>query len=182
MMRMMWQFPKHGRSVRQYLLLALCGLLFACSSEKSDAGEGAAYRADLIKAIRQSSKIVVTEHSSEIDFIQAGQSPTQKEIVYRSVTLTQRDRENFVAAIEQVSDEPQRAFAACVFDPHHTVYFYTQGKLSSKLAVCFECSQQEWKATKHRPPAAIYGGLAQFIKSVKLSPEREWVSLVSSKR
>lgn len=178
---MMRQFLQHGRSVRQYVVLALCGLLFACSSEKNDAGEGAAYKADLINAIRQSSKIVVTEHSSEMDFIQAGQSAAQKEQVYRSVTLTTRDRENFIAAIEQVSDETQQAFAACVFNPHHTVYFYAQGKLSSKLDVCFECSQQEWKATKHRPPAGIYEGFAQFIKSVKLSPEREWVDLVRQK-
>lgn len=177
---MMWQFLK-PEGIQRYLLLLVCSLLFACSSEKNDAGEGAAYKADLLTAIRQSSKIVVTEHSSEMDFIEAGQAATQKERVYRSVTLTSRDRENFINAIEQVSDATSQLVSACIFDPHHTVYFLVQGKLSSKLDVCFECSQQQWNATKHTPPADIYGGLAQFIKSVKLNPEREWVSLVSTK-
>ncbi|MES2041426.1 MAG: hypothetical protein V4495_26715 [Pseudomonadota bacterium] len=175
---MMWQFLKPEQGFQRYLLLLVCSLSFACSSEKSGNGEGAAYKVDLINAIRQSSKIIVTEHSSELDFIQAGQAATPKEKVYRTVTLTTRDRENFIAAIEHVSDKTQQAFSACVFDPHHTVYFYAQGKLSSKLDICFACSQQQWDATKHTPPADIHEGLAQFIKSVKLDTEREWANLV----
>ena len=175
------QFSLPQQIFKGFLLLLVCSLVLSCSSEKKETGQGAAYKADLLKAIRQASKIVVTEHSSEMDFVQTAQTVTQKERVYRTVTLTKSDRDNFINLIEKTPDETQQLFSACIFDPHHTIYFYTKGKLASKLDICFECGQQQWAGTKNTPPSSIYGSLAKFIQSTGLQPEREWLDLITKK-
>ncbi|MFZ6874059.1 hypothetical protein ACO0LF_18535 [Undibacterium sp. Di27W] len=164
-----------------FLLLLACSLLTSCFFKKKDTAQGSAYKADLLQSIRQASKIVVTEHSSELDFVVVGRSIPQKERVYRTVTLSQRHRDNFISIVEATPDETQQSFSGCLFDPHHTVYFYVQGKLASKLDICFACGQQQWNATKHTPPSFIIGSFSSFVKSIGLSPEREWAELLKKK-
>lgn len=167
------------------VLLFATNLLTACFRKETEAKSGAAYKADLIRAIEQSDKIIVTEHSSEMDFIQAypdsSASAQHTEIIYHKHALTAQEKEKFLTDALAMADETQDAFSACISDPHHSFSFYHAGKLTSKLDVCFQCAQVEWPQNRHAPPWAIYDMLAKTVNLLGMHDERDWVSLVRKK-
>ena len=153
-------------------------------SDISPSGEGAVFKADLLSAIAQADKIVITEHSNRNDYYDPEDSkPYQGPIVeYGHVQLTAKYKADFAAIISALEDNTQDAFAACVFDPHHSVLFYAGGKLSSTMEICFECGQVEWSGSTKTPPWSIYSGLSLVVKNVGLSPDRDWRKLARAER
>lgn len=146
-------------------------------------GEGAAFKRDLIQAIEQADKIVVTEHSDRYDFLDAS-TDTYKEheqLIYQTLVLSQQERFKFKRLIKAVPDRTQYMSAACIFEAHHTIRFYAKDELLSTLPVCFRCGAQEWDGSKHTPPQDIVSGLRKFIQSVDLHPEMNWWQLAQEK-
>ena len=147
-----------------------------------DGRQGREYRDDLSGMIRRSDRIVVTEHSYQYDAydMDAGKSLIPDEIVYGARELNQQQKEFFLSTVDRLDPKTQDAFPACIFEPHHTVQFYLDGKLSSTMEICFQCGQVEWDATKASPPWSLYSGLATFIDGIGFKAERDWHTLAKS--
>lgn len=77
-------------------------------------------------------------------------------IQYGKVELNAKQKANFSAIISDLSNETQDAFAACIFDPHHSILFIPTASLPA-LWISASCAAKlNGKAVqKHR--------LGQFI-------------------
>ena len=168
------------------LVLVICGCApkpspgSALSQSTKDIDQdGQAYLGALAEIIQRSDRISVTEHSYEYDAYdtEAGRSLIPDEVVYGTRELDASQEGLFLSTIQALDPKTQDAFAACIFEPHHTVRFYTAGKLTSTMKICFECGQVEWDATKTTPPWSLPSGLATFINGIGFSPDRDWAAL-----
>jgi hypothetical protein len=168
------------------LVLAIC----SCAPKSSPADaltqftqgidrNGRVYLGALAETIQRSDRISVTEHSYQYDayHTEAGKSLIPNEIVYGTRELDASRKAIFLSTVNALDPKTQDAFAACIFEPHHTVRFYTAGKLTSTMEICFECGQVEWDGTKATPPWSLPSGLATFIKDIGFSPDRDWAIL-----
>ena len=146
--------------------------------------DGKLFKADLLSVISRADRIIITEHSNKNDYSDpdAGVVYQGPVIKYGQVELNDKQKADFSSVIISLSNETQDAFAACIFDPHHTIQFYSGGKLSDTMEVCFQCGQVEWKGNTRTPPWSIYSGLSRVVKSVGLSPERDWRKLAIPRR
>jgi hypothetical protein len=164
------------------LFLILSIALTACDGDEKAASE--LYKADLINAINSADKIIITEHSNEYDYSNPDEEKMYEGsiIQYGKVELNAKQKANFSAIISGLSNQTQDAFAACIFDPHHSILFYSNGKLTSTMDICFMCGQVEWQGSSGTPPWSIYSGLSQVVESVGLSPERDWRKLAKPHR
>lgn len=146
---------------------------------QADDREGREYKAALSAMIKRADKIVVTEHSFQDDLYDedTGKSLIPNEVVYGTRELNQQQKNLFLSTIDGLNPTTQDAFPACIFEPHHTVTFFADGKLISSMEICFQCGQVEWDATKATPPWSLYSGLATFIKAIGFEPERDWTAL-----
>ncbi|MES2041209.1 MAG: hypothetical protein V4495_25605 [Pseudomonadota bacterium] len=172
------------RRIFAFLFITLCTCLSAIPAKASKlSDEGAAYKRDLIKAIKQADKIVVTEHSDQYDFfeVKTHTFQQQEQLVYQTVILSPQDVVNFKRLVKAVPDRTQYVSAACIFVAHHTIKFYAQDELLSTLPICFKCGAQEWDGTKHAPPQEIVGGLRKFITAIGLHPEMKWRQLADER-
>jgi hypothetical protein len=137
---------------------------------------GRVYIRELGDAIRSADKIVVAEHSHDLDVFdeETGRSLVSRQLVYGVKELSKGHREKFLSTIERLDPKTQDEFPACIFEPHHSVSFYSRGEILSTMEICFVCGQLSWDATKATPPWSIYPGLASFIKAIGFEPERDW--------
>ncbi|MBV8033549.1 hypothetical protein [Roseateles sp.] len=160
---------------RRSLLAALVPVA-ACSRRDE---QGASYLAALIAAIHDSGRIVVTEHSFELDAydMNQGKSLLPGTVVYRTVELSPAQKATLLQSIERLDSKTQDAVPACIFEPHHTIHFHTKGRLRSTMRICFACSQMQWDETSATPPWALYRVLHDAIKALGLEPERDWRAL-----
>ncbi|SFK34729.1 hypothetical protein [Lysobacter sp. cf310] len=140
---------------------------------------GLEYRNQLAEAIRQSDRIVLTEHSYPYDAYdsQAGKSLIPDEVVYATRELSGDQSDAFLSTVQGLDPQTQDAFAACIFEPHHTLRFYAGGELVSTMEICFKCAQVKWDATDLAPPWSLLSGLATVVQGAGFSPERDWAGL-----
>ena len=141
--------------------------------------EGQRYIQALVSAIDSADRIVVTEHSFDYDAydMENQRSLLDQPVVYATKELSQEQVTAFRSSISALNSATQDAFAACIFEPHHTVTFYRSGQPQSAMRICFECAQVEWGATSITPPWSLYGGLREFVSSIGLQPDRDWRAL-----
>ena len=151
--------------------------IFALKEES----QGRQFKLELAAAIRRADRIVVTEHSYELDAydVVANRSLIAEPIVYATRETDARQRRQFARIAEQLAPTTQDAFSRCDFAPHHTVRFYEHGTLVSTMQVCFLCAQLRWDAPHATPPWAVYPGLAHFFRSLGLQPHRDWRAAAS---
>ena len=97
--------------------------------------------------------------------------------MYGTRELYVSQKEFLLSKVRSLDPKPQEWSSVCLFEPHHTMRFYAADKLTSTMEICFKRSQVEWTATKANPPGSLYSGLAQFIESIGLSPDRDWSAL-----
>jgi hypothetical protein len=142
-------------------------------------GDGALFRNSLVDLIRQSERIVVTEHSDPADSFDAQTMKSRIEvpIVYGTRQLTERQRAFFLETIETLNPKTQNSFSACVPVVHHTIDFYSKDVLRDTVRVCFQCNQVMWSGSRATPPGALYSALAKVVEEVGLSPRRDWRAL-----
>lgn len=165
--------------MKRRLLLSVLLALAACAREPQ---EGERYLAALSDAIRQADRIVVTEHSFKYDAydMDNGKSLLPQTVVYKTVELNPAQRDAFLSTVEQLDSKTQDAFAACIFEPHHTIHFHAKGKLRSTMQICFACGQVQWDEGSATPPASLYRGLDAAIKAMGLEPTRDWPALATA--
>ena len=146
---------------------------------KSPESEGREYRDTLAETIRRANKIIVTEHSDLFAAYRRANRkfPTPAEVVYGTRKLSDEQKQFFLTTVEALDARTQVGIPKCIFEPHHTIRFYVDEKLVSRMFICFKCNQVEWTRTSLRPPESLYSGLATFIKGIGLSPKRDWEAL-----
>lgn len=104
-----------------------------------------------------------------------GQAP----ILYGSSEMDSRQKVFFRSTIQSLDPRTQDAFAACIFEPHHTIRFYASGELLSTMEICFQCSQVQWDMEAQTvPPWALYPGLAKVVGNAGFKAERDWGSVL----
>ena len=141
--------------------------------------EGQRYIQALVSEIDSADRIVVTEHSFDYDAydMENQRSLLDQPVIYATKELSQEQVAAFRSSLSALDPATQDAFAACIFEPHHTVTFYRSGQPQSAMRICFECAQVEWGATSITPPWSLYGGLREFVSSIGLQPDRDWRAL-----
>jgi len=140
--------------------------------------EGQPMLDDLARAARDADRIVVVEHSSRHDTNNSSNSATPPaERRYGEAVLTGADKQPFLATLEGIDPYVSQWVAACIFEPHHRFEFYKGNTRTHTLEVCFQCNQLEWDGAKNPVPQAFYAGLAPFIESLGMQPERDWQAL-----
>jgi hypothetical protein len=140
---------------------------------------GSEYLATLAEVVQASDKIEITEHSCPYDAFdrKAGRSLITDEIVYGTRDLSASQRELFLSIVKAMDPKTRQWDRLCLFESHHAIRFYSAGKLTSTMEICFKCSEVEWGATNARPPEVLLSSLARFVESIGFSPERDWRAL-----
>ncbi len=144
--------------------------------------EGRRYHNDIINAIDQADRIVVTEHSNKYDAARVKNIDAlpNDEIVYGTRELSPAERAHFRTAINVIDPAKQIAIRSCIIEAHHSIRFYRQQQLMSMMRICFKCDQIIWPGSRATPPAALFQGLTGFIKEVGFTPERDWRALAEA--
>lgn len=142
-------------------------------------GGGRDYIHDLSAMIRHSDRIIVTEHSWEMDVFDpdTGKSLIPEEITYGARELTAAQKQMFLNTVENLDPKTQDAFSACVTEVHHTVSFFAHGRLVSSMGICFQCGEVVWDGTQATPPWSLYSGLESVVKQIGFEPKRNWFEL-----
>ncbi|WP_374354232.1 hypothetical protein [Chitinimonas sp.] len=161
------------------VVMAALIFLTGCFHGSVASSDGAKYIAELGEMIQRSDRIVVNEHSFELDAYDfaAHKSLLSHDVIYDSRELNRQQKALFLATVQQLKPETQDAFPACIFEPHHTVLFFSGVKLISTMKICFQCGQVKWDASTTTPPWALYSGLSGFISGIGLQPVRDWRAL-----
>lgn len=140
------------------------------------------YKDDLLNTINSSDKIIVTEHSNPFDIWdkESNQSLVPNDIVYKRKEIDKGEKEEFFEIINKLDGELQNGASMCIFEPHHTIEFYSKGKLLSKMEICFVCDHVNWSGSKFNPPWSLYRGLEDFLKKSGFEPKRDWASIAKN--
>jgi len=136
---------------------------------------GGRYLLDLLATIRKADKITVTEHSDRVDYVILYHTEDgYQEKIYQVLQLTPQDKEDWIDLLGTLESKTQEAFPACIFEPHHRIAFYSNGKLFSTMEVCLQCGQVEWDGTSQTPPWSLHNGMRQFISRIGMPPKDDW--------
>jgi hypothetical protein len=157
----------------KYKLLATLGFL---SFVFWLATSGFWYKQYLLHEIQGATKIVVTEHSHEFDFLD--QSMVHQ-IIYGEMILSKSEINQLytLAHALPLEDKSGGPVAACSFNPHHTIKFYEGFKLNSTMDICFECGDVNWDGTVTAQPWLLLSMLRDFISKIGFHPDRDWITL-----
>jgi hypothetical protein len=151
--------------------------------------EGEQFKEALLAAIAAADRIVIAEHSSEMDdeaalsrHLDDQTIPLPAMVTYEEKELTQAQRGTFAASIRSMPAAAQEAFPACVMETHHTLRFYSGSELKSTMQVCFKCGQFNWDGSTLLPPAAVVETMHGFVSSIGMTPKRDWPSYLAQHR
>jgi hypothetical protein len=149
-----------------------------------DSGEGGLYIAELAKEVQQSDRIVVTEHSNVDDMLDPETQPQRPAayipVIYATRELSDSQRKNFLDSIQKIEPRTQDAEPACIFEPHHTITFFREGKQTSAMRICFQCGQVQWDGTRNQRPWALAPTLKATISGLGMEAERDWRTLAKA--
>jgi len=150
----------------------------------TNSSDAKAYKGELVAAIISADRIVLVEHSTPFDYVDkaTGDTDSLPSAIYGAVRLSEAQREAFITSIRNVPNETSNWGLACVFNAHHSFFFYSKSALTSRMDVCFHCGEVKWNGTKHYPPLHLTDGLAKVVTGAGLSPEREWEQLLAAVR
>lgn len=145
--------------------------------------EGAKFNRDLTEAVRSADKIMIVEYSHSSDFNELNIDPTKApSYTYSRKTLTSEDREYFAQQVNQLSNAKREVYAKCAFVPHHTIYFYQNGKPTSSMKICFKCGDIKWEnGSKHIESKDLFKALNAVVKRAGLSPDADWKKKASDR-
>jgi hypothetical protein len=140
----------------------------------------AGYKENIISEVKSADKIFIIEHSNihDLDAKSKSGANSKVEKTYRSLQLTTKQIE---ALLSQVNNfQFIEASSLCIFEPHHRIEFYKNGKNTSSIEICFQCQDIQWsKDNKTR------GMLSEVFLSTVLSSgmktERNWQELAKEK-
>lgn len=144
---------------------------------------------ELLAAMARAERIIISEHSFESDFGSNAAARNTGRVTYASVELNAQQKTNLRAMIASADEllqaaarvpEPSGGYAvtACIFDPHHTIFFIRNGKPDGELSICFECSKLAWNDDAGAPQA-LMGALPAYLEQIGLQPKRDWDAMAS---
>jgi hypothetical protein len=167
--------PRGASSVTRRTAIFLAAFLIAGCEQ----GGGREYREALSAMVRNSDRIIVTEHSSSNDALdpKSLESLIPEDIVYGTRELSPAQKKMFLDTIERLDPKTQDEFLGCATEVHHTVSFFAHGKLMSTMGICFQCGEVLWDGTKATPPWSLYAALASVVTQIGLEPKRDWAEL-----
>lgn len=147
-------------------------------SQASPGVQNNKFKDDLIHAIDISDRVVVTEHSYQFDSWDdnLNKSLIPVNIIYKKREITSGDKRHFLKIIKTLDGEIQHKHSLCAFEPHHSIDFYENGKLSSTMDICFTCNEIEWKGSKANPPLSLYSGLETLINDLGMESKKDWIA------
>lgn len=133
------------------ILFQLIGLLLltSCGTSPVAIREGAKFNRDLVNAIDAADKIEIVQHSFWTDFHGAVAARKIPENVYQKRDLPFYRVNSFKKMVKRMSGVTKKEFSTCVFEPHHTMHFYLEGKKTSSLKICFKCEDIQWSGSEH---------------------------------
>jgi hypothetical protein len=87
--------------------------------------DGRRYVEILADEITSADRIIVTEHSFELDAYdyQAKKSQIEIPIIYNTVELSPLQKVGFAEAIRSLNPNTQMGASLCIFAPHHSIAF-----------------------------------------------------------
>lgn len=141
------------------------------------------YRSDLVKAISEADKIVVSEHSNKLDFFNSkdGYPKDTPFILYGSKKLSEEHKKKFLREAKRMKIKVSSAFfSACIFNPHHTIKFFKGDSMQSTMKICFKCGQVSWDIWEegdYEPQKHFMHVLSQTIERVGFQTDRDWMTL-----
>lgn len=152
---------------------------FITDYDAAISAHGSVYKRRLIKRIKESDRITITEHSDRMDFVdESGSLPDQFPFYeYRQLTLTEEQRSGFVASVEEMDGATISGSPACIFEPHHRLEFIGDEEGSSTMIICFRCGQVRWDEVDLVHPEGLFVALGALVDAVGLQAERDWKSL-----
>lgn len=141
-----------------------------------------AYKASLVQAITRADKIVIKEHSNQADFSEVvsdiNSAPYYK---YGSTELTLAEKNGLLNNVQRMSSRAKSEYTLCAFTPHHTIELYEQGRLVSKIRVCYECSDVKWNGTTSQVPADLINALSPTIRRAGFTTNKSWKAEAASR-
>jgi hypothetical protein len=148
-------------------------------SQISTFNQGAIYKSALLKLIAESNKIIVTEHSDQYDLWDSKtmSSLIPNPIIYETKILTSLQRAEFSDSIKKMSSKENKWITTCIFEPHHTINFYSNEKMLSRMEICFKCGDVYWEGENVGVPGALIGVLGKLIERIGLHRELNWKAL-----
>ena len=154
------------------------------SSALQTSGDGRIYIKALAKALQESDRIVVTEHSNVDDILDPETQPQRpvkyNPTIYTSHELTPSDRAEFLGSIKRMPATTQVSEPACIFEPHHTISFYRGKAQTSAMRICFQCEQVKWDGTTKSRPRSLVPTLKTFLENWGMQAERDWRRLAKA--
>jgi hypothetical protein len=171
------------RSIAFSILLSVT-LGSSCSSTSSttDRNENAKatkFKSDLIAAVSKAHRIDVVEHSWLYDFYDGRgeliKDPPQ--IDYKRTQLTPEQKASFYAVLEKMAESPKTMFAACIFEPHHSIELIRDNGKKSVIRICFKCDDTEWDGSDGTAPEVFQKEVQQFIAPLGFQVSRDWHEL-----
>ena len=144
---------------------------------------GRRYIEILATEISAADRIVVTEHSFELDAYdeQLGKSRIAEPIIYATLELSATQKRQFSRLASEISPITEDGSLLCIFEPHHSIAFYTSGIETSVMHICFSCGEVRWLKANLIPPAKLDEELSKFILSIGMQPERDWVEMAEAR-
>ena len=139
---------------------------------------GNLFKADLERAIINSDRIVVLQHSHASDFSSFISNPSKAPYYsYGSRILSSSAKSSFLNRVRNLSAYNRAGSSTNQFTPHHTIKFYTAGHLKSTMSVCFGCSNVKWNGSRHTPSQDILRAISPTIANAGFSTNRDWDGL-----
>jgi hypothetical protein len=170
-----WQHWVTMATVLGAVLIVVFFLVRHNAPDLFDRDDGAVYARKLEAEIRAAERIVVTEHSHEGDYrFTKPRVLEPPEVEYARVELDAAARRRFADRIATMDTAVSDMSSSCVLEPHHTIAFYRDGKLSSSLRVCFVCDLFEWDGTSREPPAVMMDVLTPTVAETGLNTTRDY--------
>jgi len=170
--------------------LLLISLLFSSCGSSPSSGllsrEGAKFNRELSQAVKSADKITIVEHSFWEDFKGSDidvDVRTAPKYTYRRKTLTASDRAYFASQVDQLSGAKKvYNHEGCMFAPHYTIYFYNNGKITSRAEVSHRCEDFKWKnGSTHTQSKNLFNALNATIKRAGFNPSSDWKKKASDR-
>lgn len=133
------------------------------------------YNLALVDAIQNADRIVIKEHSHEVDFfgaIPGLDNPPQYS--YGLKVLNTGEKILFLENARKLKGEARIVKTICLFVPHHTIDFYEKDVLKSSMQICYKCSDIKWSATTYGASQDVFQALTPLITQAGMQPHRAW--------
>lgn len=138
---------------------------------------GAKFKQDLERTIANSDRIVVLQHSHASDFKGIVASSSKAPYYsYGSRVLSTGAKADFLSRVSHLSAYNSRP-SNREFEPHHTIKFYSGGRLKSTMLVSFGINEVRWNGSKHVASQDIMRAIGPVVSNAGYRTSRDWNGL-----